>query len=35
MFRHLGINPLCTYFPDHTGRPMAILPDGEPIRELC
>jgi hypothetical protein len=34
MFHHLGIDPLQTTFPDHSGRPMAILPDGEPIREL-
>jgi hypothetical protein len=34
MFHHLGIDPLHTAFPDHTGRPMSILPDGEPIREL-
>ncbi len=34
MFHHLGIEPLQTSFPDHSGRPMPILPDGEPIREL-
>jgi hypothetical protein len=33
MYNHLGIDPERT-FPDHTGRPMPILPDGEPIREL-
>jgi Protein of unknown function (DUF1501) len=33
MYQHLGIDPEKT-FPDHTGRPMAILPHGEPIREL-
>ena len=33
VFRHLGIDPETT-FPDHSGRPMAILPYGEPIREL-
>ncbi len=32
-FRHLGIDTETT-FPDHRGRPMAILPYGEPIREL-
>jgi len=32
-FRHLGIDTETT-FPDHSGRPMAILPYGEPIREL-
>jgi uncharacterized protein (DUF1501 family) len=34
MFRHLGIDPLGTSFLDFTGRPMPILPSGEPIREL-
>jgi hypothetical protein len=34
MFRHLGIDPNHTSFPDHTGRPMPILPFGEPIAEL-
>jgi hypothetical protein len=33
MYRHLGIDPERT-FPDHSGRPMPILPYGEPIREL-
>jgi hypothetical protein len=33
MYRHLGINPETT-FPDHTGRPMPILPYGEVIGEL-
>lgn len=33
MYQHLGIDPEHT-FPDHSGRPMSILPDGEPIREL-
>lgn len=33
MYRHLGIDPETT-FPDHNGRPMPILPFGEPIREL-
>ena len=33
VFRHLGID-VETTFPDHSGRPMAILPYGEPIREL-
>ena len=32
-FRHLGID-VETTFPDHSGRPMAILPYGEAIREL-
>ena len=33
MYKHLGIDPERS-FPDHTGRPMPILPYGEPIREL-
>lgn len=33
VYRHLGINPDHT-FPDHSGRPMPILPFGEPIEEL-
>jgi hypothetical protein len=33
MYHHLGINPEQS-FPDHSGRPMPILPYGEPIREL-
>jgi hypothetical protein len=32
-YRHLGIDTEQT-FPDLSGRPMPILPDGEPIREL-
>ncbi len=32
-FRHLGID-VETTFPDNSGWPMAILPYGEPIREL-
>jgi uncharacterized protein (DUF1501 family) len=34
MFRHLGIDYANTSFPDHRGRPMPILPYGEPITEL-
>ncbi|VTS02929.1 DUF1501 domain-containing protein [Tuwongella immobilis] len=34
MFRHLEIDYVHTNFIDNTGRPMPILPDGEPIREL-
>ncbi len=34
MFRHLGINYRDTSFPDFSGRPLPILPSGEPIREL-
>jgi hypothetical protein len=33
VYRHLGIDPEIT-FPDHSGRPMPILPFGEPIAEL-
>lgn len=33
VYRHLGINPDDS-FPDHRGRPMPILPSGEPIAEL-
>lgn len=33
VYRHLGVDTHHT-FPDHSGRPMPILPDGEPIREL-
>jgi hypothetical protein len=34
MFRHLGIDCDNTFFLDHRGRPMAILPYGRPISEL-
>ena len=34
VFRHLRIDYTAS-FPDHHGRPMPILPFGEPIRELC
>ncbi len=33
VYRHLGIDTQLA-FPDHSGRPLPILPDGEPIREL-
>ena len=33
VYRHLGIDPLHS-FPDHSGRPMPILPYGDPIAEL-
>ena len=33
MYKHLGIDPERT-FPDHSGRPMPILPDGEVIKDL-
>lgn len=31
---HLGIDGKALQFTDHSGRPMVMLPDGEPIREL-
>ncbi len=34
MFHHLGVDPLTTFFHDHTGRPMPILPYGNVISEL-
>jgi hypothetical protein len=34
MFHHLGIDYANTSFLDHSGRPMPILPFGEPIREM-
>ena len=34
MFRHLGIDHNNTNFLDHAGRPMPILPFGDPISEL-
>lgn len=34
MFQHLGIDYDNTFFLDHSGRPMPILPYGAPIREL-
>jgi hypothetical protein len=34
MFRHLGIDYANTNFLDHRGRPMSILPNGQPIAEL-
>jgi len=34
MFHHLGIDYQNTSFLDHSGRPMPILPYGEPIAEL-
>ena len=34
IYRHLGIDPR-REFKDFSGRPVPILPDGEPIRELC
>ncbi|MCA9079408.1 MAG: DUF1501 domain-containing protein [Planctomycetaceae bacterium] len=33
MYRHLGIDPEMAFI-DHSGRPMPILPYGEPIQEL-
>jgi uncharacterized protein (DUF1501 family) len=34
VFRHLGIDWLGTSFRDFSGRPLPILPSGEPIKEL-
>jgi hypothetical protein len=34
VYRHLGIDAKGVTVPDPTGRPMPILPEGEPIREL-
>ena len=34
VFRHLGIDHRSTTFPDHSGRPMYLLPEGEAISEL-
>ncbi|MBS0266795.1 MAG: DUF1501 domain-containing protein [Planctomycetes bacterium] len=34
VYRHLGIDYKNLAFPDHRGRPMPILPFGEPIAEL-
>ena len=34
VYRHLGIDYNNTAFPDHRGRPMPILPYGDPIGEL-
>jgi len=34
VFQHLGIDWNNTSFPDFSGRPLSILPSGEPIREL-
>jgi hypothetical protein len=33
IYHFLGIDPR-QQFPNHAGRPLAILPTGEPIREL-
>ena len=33
-YRALGV-PLDLEFVDHAGRPTPILPQGEPIKELC
>jgi hypothetical protein len=34
VYRVLGIDPTLQ-FPDHAGRPIPVLPDGEPIHELA
>jgi uncharacterized protein (DUF1501 family) len=33
LYRHLGVNTEVSYL-DHFGRPLAVLPCGQPIREL-
>jgi hypothetical protein len=33
-YRHLGIDAKAVIVPHPTGRPVPILPEGEPIREL-
>jgi len=34
IYHHLGINAHSHSFPDHQGRPLALLDKGQPIREL-
>jgi hypothetical protein len=34
MYKHLGIDCEAQY-PDGSGRPIAVLPHGKPIDELC
>jgi uncharacterized protein (DUF1501 family) len=34
VYQHLGIDARLVTIPDPTGRPIAVLPEGEPIREL-
>ena len=34
LYRHLGIDPATT-IPDHNKRPMHVLDDREPVRELA
>lgn len=34
VYRHLGIDGAKTWFPDQLGRPMPLIADGKPIREL-
>ena len=34
LFKHLGLDAKGTTFPDADGRPVPVLDDGEPIREL-
>lgn len=34
VYHHLGINGANTYFPDRLERPMPLIADGKPIREL-
>jgi hypothetical protein len=34
VYRHLGVDAEHTALQDFTGRPIPILPDGKPIKEL-
>jgi len=34
IYRHLGIDAKSVTVPHPTGRPVLILPEGEPVREL-
>jgi uncharacterized protein (DUF1501 family) len=34
LYRHLGIDTQAQY-PDGSGRPISVLPEGTPIEELC
>jgi hypothetical protein len=35
IYHHLGIDAASITIPDHSGRPISILPTGSPIPELC
>ena len=34
LYRHLGIDPVTTQFPDHSGRPQYLLEHTDPLPEL-